>query len=243
MTSAVTSLGPLPELVPTTSWFWTAGADGVLRIQGRGDCGQLVHPPAPVCPRCRGTAMAPRPVSGKATVVGCTVNHQPWHPAFPPPHVVEVVALDDDPTAHLTTSVVDSPVDEVHIGQRVAVRFDHVDDVWLPVDAPTGEPDGRDPLGEPVLEQPRPAPGPRRFGQQVMLSGGRPGRHGGQVAEGRTHGLGFLREAVQQLRREAGDRRVAGAEVAVVTSGAGTPSGVLLPARGCHDRPESEPVR
>ena len=31
-----------------------------------------------------------------------------------------------------------------------------------------------------------------------------------------------------QLRHEAGDRQVAGARTAVVTSGGGTPSGVLL---------------
>jgi acetyl-CoA acetyltransferase len=58
--------------------------------------------------------------------------------------------------------------------------------------------------------------------------------HGGQLSEGRTHGFGFVYEAVTQLRHEAGDRQVAGARTAVVTSGGGTPSGVLL-LRG--DRP------
>lgn len=54
-------------------------------------------------------------------------------------------------------------------------------------------------------------------------------RHlGGQLSEGRTHGFGFLYEAMAQLRREAGDRQVAEARTAVVTSGGGTPSGVML---------------
>jgi acetyl-CoA acetyltransferase/uncharacterized OB-fold protein len=52
--------------------------------------------------------------------------------------------------------------------------------------------------------------------------------HGGQLSEGRTHGFGFLYEAVTQLRHDAGDRQVAGARTAVVTSGGGTPSGVML---------------
>jgi acetyl-CoA acetyltransferase/uncharacterized OB-fold protein len=52
--------------------------------------------------------------------------------------------------------------------------------------------------------------------------------HGGQLSEGRTHGFGFIHEAVAQLRHEAGDRQVPGARTAVVTTGGGTPSGVML---------------
>jgi acetyl-CoA acetyltransferase/uncharacterized OB-fold protein len=52
--------------------------------------------------------------------------------------------------------------------------------------------------------------------------------HGGQLSHGRTHGMGLLHEAVSQLRGEAGERQVAGAQVAVVSSGGLTPSGVLL---------------
>ena len=52
--------------------------------------------------------------------------------------------------------------------------------------------------------------------------------HGGQLSEGRTHGFGFIYEAITQLRHDAGERQVADARTAVVTSGGGTPSGVLL---------------
>ena len=52
--------------------------------------------------------------------------------------------------------------------------------------------------------------------------------HGGQLSEGRTHGFGFIYEAVVQLRHDAGERQVLGAGTAVVTSGGGVPSGVLL---------------
>ena len=42
---------------------------------------------------------------------------------------------------------------------------------------------------------------------------------GGQLAEGRLHALGFLNEAVLQLRGQCDDRQVSGAQTAVVASG------------------------
>jgi acetyl-CoA acetyltransferase len=48
---------------------------------------------------------------------------------------------------------------------------------------------------------------------------------GGQLAEGRLHGLGFLAEAVAQLRGECGPRQVPDAQVAVVANGFGPQTG------------------
>lgn len=51
---------------------------------------------------------------------------------------------------------------------------------------------------------------------------------GGQLSGGRLHGFGHLREACLQLRGEAGERQVEGAEVAVTSAGAGPLAGCLL---------------
>jgi len=66
-------------------------------------------------------------------------------------------------------------------------------------------------------------------GRRIAMDGELPvNPHGGQLSEGRTHGYGFLYEAVTQLRHDAGERQVTDAKTAVVTSGGGTPSSVLL---------------
>ena len=66
-------------------------------------------------------------------------------------------------------------------------------------------------------------------GRTIALDGRLPlNPHGGQLSEGRTHGMGFFYEAVTQLRHEAGDRQVAAADTAIVATGGGTPSGAMI---------------
>ena len=132
---------PLPQLTPVNEWFWTSGADGQLRIQRCADCKTFVHPPVPICPVCRSREWEPTVVSGRATVVGFTVNAHQWLPGFEPPYVIANVALAEDAMVRLTTNIVGCEPDEVHVGQEVAVRFEQQDDVWVPLFAPTGNAD------------------------------------------------------------------------------------------------------
>jgi acetyl-CoA acetyltransferase/uncharacterized OB-fold protein len=163
---------PLPEITPNNEWFWTSGADGQLRVQRCTECATLVHPPVPICPKCRSRAWEAAPVSGRATVVGCTVNSQPWLPGFDlaPPYVIAVVALAEDSDVRLTTNIVGCDPADVHIGQEVAVRFEPADDVWLPLFEPTGA-DHPNPIGEPKLPAPRAPHSDDRFEHKAVLSG------------------------------------------------------------------------
>ncbi|MEE3251307.1 MAG: thiolase family protein, partial [Actinomycetota bacterium] len=66
-------------------------------------------------------------------------------------------------------------------------------------------------------------------GERISIGGTLPlNTHGGQLSAGRTHGYGFVHEAVVQLRGDAGQRQVAGVEVAVTSSGGGHPGGAIL---------------
>jgi acetyl-CoA acetyltransferase/uncharacterized OB-fold protein len=162
---------PLPELTPWAGWFWTSGADGTLRIQGCTDCGSLVHPPVPICPVCRSRSSAPTAVSGLATIVGYTVNQHQWHPDLPPPYVIAVVALAEDPTVRLTTNITGCAVDDVEVGLEVQVRFEELEDVWLPVFEPTGATTVPEPDVSPKPPAPRGPLGDERFEHRAVLSG------------------------------------------------------------------------
>ncbi len=161
---------PLPLLTFMNEWFWTSGQDGTLRIDGCDDCGQLVHPPQPICPKCRSKARSPKAVSGAATVVGFTVNHQPWHPAFPPPYVIANVVLAEDSSVHLTTNIINCDPADVQIGSEVQVKFEQVEDVWLPLFELTGAIDPVDRVVEPRANI-RPPATAERFEHKVVLSG------------------------------------------------------------------------
>jgi uncharacterized OB-fold protein len=130
----------LPRLTDLTRPFWTGGEQGQLVFQRCRACGYYLHPPTPVCPRCLSRDVGPEAVSGRATVATFTVNHQAWNPLMPPPYVVALVEIAEQPDVRLTTNLVGVDPDEVRIGMAVRVTFERHEDasgaVWIPVFEP-----------------------------------------------------------------------------------------------------------
>src|SRR5205085_1564486 len=102
----------LPVLDDENRFFWTSGMDGRLRFLRCQDCCYFVHPPLPRCPKCHSTNVTPEPVSGNATVLSFTVNHQPWD-GTEAPYVIAIVALPEQDGLRLTTNIVGCAVDDV----------------------------------------------------------------------------------------------------------------------------------
>ncbi|MEV4152218.1 OB-fold domain-containing protein [Nocardia salmonicida] len=157
---------PLPQVSAENEFFWTAGADGRLRIQECGSCAAMIHPPQPVCRYCHGHTLGVRDVSGFATLIGFTVNQRFSVPGLTAPYVVAQVAVEEDPRVRLTTNVVGCDPADLVLGMRMEVVFEQDADVWLP-------------LFRPTAEQPQPAPlpadeiEPDRFGEHVRPMIGR----------------------------------------------------------------------
>lgn len=167
---------PLPQVTADNAFFWTSGADGRLRLQECRSCDALLHPPQPVCRYCRGHQLGVRVVSGRATLVGFTVNHRFSFPGLPLPYVVAQVAIDEDPRVRLTTNAVECDPDDLELGAPMEVVFEQVEDVWLPLFRPAaGERPPTTPRDEVeperVWELVRPMVTRRKFEDHVAVTG------------------------------------------------------------------------
>lgn len=122
-----------PRLDADNRAFWTGGAVGELRLMRCRDCATFIHPPRPVCRKCLSENVAPEAVAGTGVIDTFTVNHQKWHPALEVPYVIARVAIDGAPGVFLTTNIVGCNVDEVEIGDRVRVTFEHQGEIYYPL--------------------------------------------------------------------------------------------------------------
>ena len=122
----------LPAITAANRHFWCGGADGQLHIL-RCANDHWIHPYAARCPTCRSPKIGPQPVSGKGTVAGFTVNHQPWVPGVEVPYVVAIVELAEQHDIRLMTNMPRTPIEDVHVGMPVKVFFEQNGEIWVPL--------------------------------------------------------------------------------------------------------------
>jgi uncharacterized protein len=121
---------PHPRPDPQTAddaRFWSALADGELRIQRCTTCATFRHPPRPVCAHCGARESEAVAVAGSGEVWSFTVIHPPTLPAFADrtPYAAVVVRLDEG--VFLVTNLVDCPSDDITIGTRVELAITEVE--------------------------------------------------------------------------------------------------------------------
>ena len=111
-----------PEVTAETEPFWRETGRGRLMLQRCDTCGTIIWYPRSFCPDCGGRTTSWEEAAGTGTVYSFTVTRRgqgPWRDVGP--YVMAYVELDEGP--RMLTNVVDCPVDDVHVGQRVTVVF------------------------------------------------------------------------------------------------------------------------
>lgn len=124
----------MPRLIPPVvgdddRFFWDGARRGELLLQRCAPCGQLRHPPAPMCPHCRSLDWDTVPSTGRGTIYSWIVSH---HPSEDDTDDRVVVLVELDEGVRLVSNLVGVPWTEVRNDQAVEVLFADVDGVVLP---------------------------------------------------------------------------------------------------------------
>lgn len=117
---------PLPGISDDTRFFWDGARAGKLLIQRCKGCGELRHPPGPVCPSCHSFEWDTVESSGRGTVYSFVVMHYPEVPPFDHPNPIVLVELEEG--TRLISQIVGIAPGDVKIGQAVQVEFNSFND-------------------------------------------------------------------------------------------------------------------
>ncbi len=111
--------------------MWDSIAKEAMELQTCSHCGALRYPPGPTCPRCLSTDFTWTPVAGTGRILSWTTFHKQYLPAYPAPHTVVAVQLDEGPImiGHVAPEIVgglavDGPVRMIYV--------DHADGYRIP---------------------------------------------------------------------------------------------------------------
>jgi uncharacterized OB-fold protein len=115
--------------------IWQGAREGVLLLRACRDCGEVCHPPLPMCPHCQSLRWVQKAASGKATLLSWLVSVHPGD-ANPEARVVIVVRLEEG--ANFVSNLIGAPVDALHEGMALELCFAPSEDLVLPLFRPAG---------------------------------------------------------------------------------------------------------
>ena len=116
---------PAPGVSDDNRFFWEGVKQGKLMIQRCKSCGDLHHPPGPVCPKCHSFEWDAVEASGKGRVYSFVVMHYPEVPPFEYPNPVGLIELEEG--TRMIAQLVGVKPGEIKIGQQVQVEFNRFD--------------------------------------------------------------------------------------------------------------------
>ncbi|MDG2306612.1 MAG: Zn-ribbon domain-containing OB-fold protein [Candidatus Binatia bacterium] len=112
---------PRPGITRDTAHFWEGLENGKLLIQKCQPCGELRHPPEPMCPHCQSLEWTTVESKGHGTIYSHVAMHHPPIPAFEYPNVIALIELDEG--VRLVSNIIGVPKEKVQIGMQVQAEF------------------------------------------------------------------------------------------------------------------------
>jgi uncharacterized protein len=113
---------PDPIVTPDAAFFWEGAKRGELLAQRCASCGDLQHPPRPMCPRCHRVQRDLVRLSGRGEVYSWIIPRHPPPVGFAEPPIVAVIQLEEG--IRLVSNVVGVATGQVAIGLEVEVQFE-----------------------------------------------------------------------------------------------------------------------
>ena len=113
---------PDPIVTADAAFFWEGAKRGELLAQRCADCGNLQHPPRPMCPACHSVHRQEARLSGRGEVYSWIIPRHPPALGFTQPPVVALIQLEEG--IRLVSNIVGVADDQVSVGMPVEVQFE-----------------------------------------------------------------------------------------------------------------------
>jgi len=107
---------PAPQPTVENQAYFDAASQGKLLVKKCTACGQSHHYPRALCPFCGSDRTEWTQASGRGTIYSYSVMRR-----ASPPYAIAYVTLAEGPT--MMTNIVDCDLDQLRVGQAVAVVF------------------------------------------------------------------------------------------------------------------------
>jgi uncharacterized protein len=117
---------PAPPTGRDNAHYWEGVASGRVLIQLCTACGNLRHPPSPMCPACQSLAWTTVAATGRARLHSYTICHHPLPPGERGPYAVvlaDVAVEDSEETVRIVCGVRDVALEDLAIDMPLRLVF------------------------------------------------------------------------------------------------------------------------
>ncbi len=103
--------------------FWEAVKRRELVFQRCGQCREWLHPPRPMCHKCKSFDLRWERSTGKGKIYSYVTFTREVNPLYVVPFEVVLVEMDDEKPVRMVANMLDSKPEELYIGMPVELDF------------------------------------------------------------------------------------------------------------------------